>query len=122
MDIAANSFFNGQTQLFAAQSAALQGKVNQLKADATAQAGSSQPMTEKQQALWKSCQDFEGIFIQYLLEQMRKAGPQDTFLDKGLGHDIFVSMYDQELSKSMAKAGQFGIAKMVYNQLSKQLS
>ena len=37
----------------------------------------------------------------------------------GNGEDIFRSMLNDERSKSMSKSGEFGLAKLMYEQLSK---
>jgi Rod binding domain-containing protein len=74
----------------------------------------------KEADLMKACQDFESVFISYLFERMRAAGPQSS-LDSGLDHEIFTSMSDQETSKQMSRAGGLGLSKVIFDQMKKQL-
>jgi Rod binding domain-containing protein len=74
----------------------------------------------KEADLMKACQDFESVFISYLFERMRAAGPQSS-LDSGLDHEIFTSMSDQETSKQLSRAGGLGLSKVIYDQMKKQL-
>ena len=63
-----------------------------------------------------ACEGFEAIFLQKMWEQMRATLPKD-----GLMHskeeEMWQSMYDQELGKSMAASGGIGLADMMMRQL-----
>lgn len=72
--------------------------------------------------LLEACQQFESIFINQLLSQMRSTVPSNGLLDDGnsgqdSGQDVYKSMLDQEYSKQMAEAGGIGLAKMLYDQM-----
>ncbi len=75
---------------------------------------------DKAQKLREACQGFEALFIQKMWEGMRASLPQD-----GLMHSrdekFWQGMYDQELGKSMARAGGIGLADMMVAQLSRNL-
>lgn len=70
----------------------------------------------KRGKLKNACEGFEAIFLQKMWEQMRATLPKD-----GLMHskeeEMWQSMYDQELGKSMASAGGIGLADMMMRQL-----
>lgn len=80
----------------------------------------SGPAPDKAQKLREACEGFEALFIQKMWEGMRASLPQD-----GLMHSrdekFWQGMYDQELGKSMAKAGGIGLADMMVGQLSRNL-
>jgi flagellar protein FlgJ len=75
-------------------------------------------LDKKHQDLKKATQQFEGYFLHELLKEMRKTVPEDKLLgDQGHGQEIFRDMMDQTLSDSMSSRGDFGMAKMMYDQL-----
>ncbi len=67
--------------------------------------------------LWQACVDFEAIFINQMLTQMRKTVPKSDFLGNTSEEKIFRGMLDEKLSEESAKGGRLGIAKMMYNEL-----
>lgn len=60
--------------------------------------------------------DFESIFLSYMLKQMRKTVPEDALFGSSTAKDIFYEMYDESMSKELAKAGGIGLAAMMYKQ------
>ena len=69
-----------------------------------------------EEKLKKACTDFEAIFIQQLLKSMRQAVPKGGLLGEGPGMEIYQSLFDQELSKSLASRGRLGLGGMIYRQ------
>lgn len=74
----------------------------------------------KAKKLREACEGFESIFIQKMWQEMRNAVPKTGMLT-GREEKYWQDMYDQELSKSMTKAGGIGLADMMYEQLSRNL-
>ncbi len=68
--------------------------------------------------LKKAAEQFESLFIYYMLKTMRKTIPKSGLFGKGLGDEIMQSMFDEKLSEEMALNTRLGIAEMVYQQLS----
>ena len=64
--------------------------------------------------LKKACEDFESIFISKILKVMRQSIPKTGLLDGGSQQDMYLSIFDEELSKSMAKRGGMGLGKILY--------
>lgn len=71
--------------------------------------------------LKKTCRQFEGIFINYMLQQMRKTIPKSGFFEESISYDIFTSMYDQALSEEITKNNSLGLADDIYRQLSRHI-
>ena len=69
------------------------------------------------QALKESATQFEALFINMMLQSMRQATPQGGLFES---HDkaLYTSMYDQQLSQTLANRGM-GLADMLVGQLSK---
>ena len=70
--------------------------------------------------LKEACRDFEALFIKQMLDTMRKTVNKSGLLDGGMAEDVFEDMLYDEYSKSMADTGSFGIAKLMYSELSGQ--
>jgi flagellar protein FlgJ len=70
--------------------------------------------------LKKVCEDFESIFISQMLKMMRQTIPKSGLLDGGTQQDTYLSLFDQELSKNMAKRGGIGLGKILYQSVMNQ--
>lgn len=81
--------------------------------------GSSEKMTKREdKKLKESCRDFEAVLLNQLMSEMRKTVKKtDLFGDDNFASDTYSSMFDTELSNSIAQTGGFGIADKLYNQL-----
>lgn len=75
---------------------------------------------KQKQQLKRACEEFESIFINIIMQKMRSSIPEYG-IQKSFGREIYESMFDQEVSKEMAKSGGIGLAKQLYDQLSKYL-
>jgi len=90
----------------------IEARIRQLQ-----QAG---PQTKKEKDLMKASQDMESFFLYMLLKEMRKTVTETPLFHGGRSEEIFRDMMDEEQSKKMASSGQgIGIAKMLYEQLSR---
>jgi len=78
-------------------------------------AGDKKRLNEKK--LKKACTDFEALFIDHMLRSMRQTIPQNEFLGKGLGSDIYQGLMDQELSKKLAQNKGLGLGQVLYRQM-----
>lgn len=67
--------------------------------------------------LEKACMDFESIFTYQMLKSMRQTVPKTGFFGEGPGREIFESLFDQELSRSLAYGGKMGLGKKIYEQM-----
>lgn len=71
-----------------------------------------------QEKLKKACSDFESIFINYMLKSMRTAFSEDGILENNNETQIVQSMFDENLSASMAKGTGMGLGKMLFKSFS----
>ncbi len=76
------------------------------------------PEIDKNSELYKVCEDFEAIFIKQMLNVMRRTVNKSEFIDGGFAEEIFEDMLYDEYAKKMAKTAQFGLANLLYRQLS----
>ena len=64
------------------------------------------------------CQEMESLFVKQLLTTMRKTIKKSGFLDGGRAEEIFTDMLDDKYAMRMSKSQSFGLAQMLYGQLS----
>ncbi|MFW5782109.1 MAG: rod-binding protein [Candidatus Muiribacteriaceae bacterium] len=74
--------------------------------------------TEQKEELKKTCQEFESLFVNQLMKEMRKTVDKSGFIDGGHGEEIFQSMLDEEYAKEISKSQTLGLSDMLYSQLS----
>lgn len=67
--------------------------------------------------LEQACRDFESVFVNYMLAQMRRTVPEDGLFGGGKGEELFTSMLDGELAKSVSNNQGLGLAAVLYQQL-----
>ena len=71
-------------------------------------------------ALWDASVKFESMFLQQMMEAMRKTVPKSGFLPHGFAEGVQDSMFDQAISDAGGRAGNLGIASNIYKQLSRE--
>jgi len=88
-----------------------QAKVHQM--------GSQNPIEtkEKDAALWKVSRQFEAIFVQQMMSEMRKTVSKSDFMASGYAEDVHASMMDEAIAQASVKHSSFGIADNIYRQL-----
>lgn len=67
--------------------------------------------------LRKACEELESVFMYQLLRSMRRTVEKCDLFHGGSGEEMYESLLDQELSKSVAGMGNRGLADLLYHQL-----
>lgn len=65
----------------------------------------------------EAAQQFEALFVNMMIKQMRDAMPTDGGLFGGEGMKLYESMHDQQLSLAMTRRGGIGLAGAIERQL-----
>jgi murein DD-endopeptidase MepM/ murein hydrolase activator NlpD len=73
----------------------------------------------REEKLRQACKDFESIFTYQLLKSMRRTVQKCDLFHGGTDEEIYQSLFDQELAKSMAGLGQSSLSELLYRQLSR---
>ncbi len=84
------------------------GSLNGLRAKANGD--------DKQGALKEAAKQFEAIFLNMMLKQMRDASFGDPLFDSSAS-DTYRDMFDQQLALNLSESGSLGIAEMIERQL-----
>lgn len=90
--------------------------LEQQRLQAEERAGSSVSEAEKEK-LQKACQEFEAIFLNMMLKQMRGSVMEGDLTEKSHAREIFEEMHDEEMSKAMSEGKGIGLAQQLYQQL-----
>jgi Rod binding domain-containing protein len=67
--------------------------------------------------LRRVCKEFESIFTYEILKSMRRTVEKGDLFHGGQGEEIYESLLDQELAKSIAGKGPHSLAEQLYRQL-----
>jgi len=73
------------------------------------------PMEKKR--LEEACAEFESLFVNLLMKQMRKTVPTSGLVSGGMGEEIFTGMLDEEISRQMAHTQGTGLRGALLEQL-----
>ena len=73
----------------------------------------------KDEKLWNVCIEMESIFVKQMLDQMKKGVDKGEFLHGGYAEEIFEDMLYNEYALNISKNGNIGIAKNMYDELSR---
>ena len=79
----------------------------------------SKRKSSSQKDLQAAAEQFEAIFLYQLLEQMRRTVPETDLLGDRKAEKIFQSMLDQEMATTFSQSQSVGLAKMIYDQMSR---
>jgi murein DD-endopeptidase MepM/ murein hydrolase activator NlpD len=80
---------------------------------------SNLPAEKRDEELKKASQEFEALFISYLLKVMRTTVPQSDGEEAStLGKETYLEMFDQEIGLHVARSQSLGIGEMLYRKLS----
>ncbi len=93
-------------------------KVDLTKLDNLKKTKSAEKEKEK---LKKACKDFEALFVNQLMKEMRKTVKKSGFMDGGNAEKIFQSMLDEKYAEAIADSGEMGLADMMYRQIGGRL-
>lgn len=65
----------------------------------------------------KACRDFESLFIHQMLKQMRETVPQNGIFSGGSAEQLYTSMLDGEVAKTISNQRGIGLAPALIRQL-----
>jgi len=71
--------------------------------------------------LKKACEQFESLFVYYMLKTMRSASQESSLLGEGMGSEIFTQLFDEGLADKMAESGPFGIGDLLMKSYASRL-
>jgi peptidoglycan hydrolase FlgJ len=70
--------------------------------------------------LMNVCIEMESIFVSKMLKEMRNTLPKEKLIDGGFAEKIFDDMLYDEYALNLSKTSNLGLARMLYNDLSRK--
>lgn len=75
----------------------------------------------RNQKVAEVAQQFEALMLQQILQESQKPVFKTEFTDNSTAASIYRSLIAKQLAEAMSKSGNFGLAQMLDQQLTKQL-
>ena len=100
-------------------SSTLQSVTNSDDGEAFKAALESAQASQDDSAVKEVCQQFESLFINMLLKQMRQTIEDGGITEKSQARSTFEGMLDEEMATQIAKGGGLGIADMMAKALTR---
>jgi len=72
---------------------------------------------KEQQALKNACSEFEALFMNYLLKEMRNTVPKSGFISGGKAEELYTSMLDSQMAREIALKRSIGLSSFFLGQL-----
>jgi peptidoglycan hydrolase FlgJ len=92
--------------------------INNAKAESSKNSLKNGP--KSQHEIQKAAQDFEAVMLNMVIKAMWKTIPKSDLFEKDNSTQIYEGLMHSSLSEEMARNGGMGIAKVLYQQLSRE--
>src|SRR5215475_12660678 len=89
-------------------------RAQQLHARMTAE---ERVLNGKPQDVKSAAAELASLFVYQMLAAMRRTVPKSGLLDKGFAHDTYLSLFDQEIARHMARREDLGLTALLQRQL-----
>jgi peptidoglycan hydrolase FlgJ len=85
--------------------------------DASPKAAGNRVTDENGGRLREACSEFEALFINLLLKELRATVSKSGLVDGGRAEEVYTGMMDTEMARDLAAKGGIGLAAILYRQL-----
>jgi len=76
----------------------------------------------QKEALRRACREFEAIFIEQWLKEVRRTLPESVALPLSAGEGLYRDLADEALARALSNGKGIGLADLLYRQLAAQLA
>jgi flagellar protein FlgJ len=97
--------------------------VNDMTPNRGARAAKPAPAADEaeRRELRKACAEFESLFMNYLLKEMRSTVPESGLVSGGTAESIYTSMMDAQMAREIAFSRGIGMADLFERQMQASL-
>ena len=92
-------------------------QANKTKTQSFYASHAHQPVEIKDLEMWDACCQFEAVFLQHMMQAMRKTVPESELMPRGYAMDMYNSMMDQAIAEQGSKQAPLGLAMNIYKQM-----
>ena len=72
---------------------------------------------KERQALKNACSEFEALFMNYMLKEMRDTVPKSGFISGGKAEELYTSMLDSQMAREISLKRSIGLSSFFLGQL-----
>lgn len=80
------------------------------------------PHAARRRKVLEAAEGFESMFYAEMIKSMRKTVSGEGLFGKGAGKDVYEGLFDDLMSREMARSGDLGVARLFLDSLPKELS
>ena len=84
-------------------------------------AGAETAVEDREAGLEKACSEFESLFLNYMLKEMRDTIPKNGLISGGNAESIYTSLMDMQLSQEIAARRSIGLASYFESDLDRKV-
>jgi flagellar protein FlgJ len=81
---------------------------------------SAEPDDSRRQ-IKEACTEFEALFINMMLKELRATVNKSGFMDGGKAEELYTGLMDTQISRDLASQGGIGLAAMLYRQMAAEI-
>ena len=89
----------------------------QMRPSGTKTSGASD---ENNRQAREACAEFEALFINMMLKELRATVNKSGFMDGGKAEELYTGLMDTQISRDLADQGGIGLAEMLYRQMAEK--
>ena len=67
--------------------------------------------------LQEASEQFESLLLNFMIREMRATVPESALLPRSMAEEIFTDMLDEKIAGEMAKSGEIGLSRLIFDQL-----
>lgn len=79
------------------------------------------PKGAQEEKLRAAAKQFEGVFVQMMLAEMRKSVPKNDYFGSSRGEEVFEELLDQRYAEAVTNRSNLGIADAITRKLKRTL-
>ena len=72
---------------------------------------------QSDEELKNASEQFEALLLNFMIKEMRSTVPESGLFERSMAEEIFTGMLDEQMAGKMAKNGDVGLSRLIFDQL-----